>query len=85
MQLSQDVNHIPLILIRFNPDGYNIKEKKIGSCWSITKTGTTIINKNKKKEWNERLNSLKNTIDYWLDENNITSKTVEVIQLYYDE
>jgi hypothetical protein len=85
MQLSQDVNHIPLIFIRFNPDGYNIKEKKIGSCWSITKAGTTIINKNKKKEWNERLNSLKNTIEYWLDEENTTSKTIEVIQLYYDE
>ena len=85
MQLSQDVNHIPMIFIRFNPDGYNMKEKKIGSCWSITKAGTTIINKNKKKEWNERLNSLKEIVRYWLDEENKTSKIVEVIQLYYDE
>jgi hypothetical protein len=35
-----------------------------------------------KEEWTYRLNILKDTIDYWLE--NYTDKTVEVIQLFYD-
>ncbi len=83
MEISQDINHRPLIFLRFNPDKYYDKENKsIPSCFSITqKTGALKVNNNKK--WNERLNNLKNQIDYW--NKNKTDKTVEVIQLYYDE
>ncbi len=83
MELSQDIGHRPLIFIRFNPDKYfNKNNKKITSCFSIPKkTGILKVNNNKK--WNERLNNLKNQIDYW--NKNKTDKTVEIIQLYYDE
>ena len=84
MQLSQDVGHRPIVFIRFNPDQYNAQTgEKHKSCWSISNIGISFVNKNNKKEWNERLNNLKNQIDYWLI--NKTDKIVEVIQLYYDE
>ena len=39
------------------------------------------INKQKEKEWKERINTLKTTIQYWID--NSTEKMVEIIELYY--
>jgi hypothetical protein len=87
MQLSQDVGHRPIIFIRFNPDDYiNSNEEKITSCWSITpKTGILKIKNNKNDEWNERLDILKETIEYWSNPENKTEKTLEVIQLFYNQ
>jgi hypothetical protein len=84
MELSQDVGHRPLIFIRFNPDEYLDKENnKITSCWNINTKGLCCIKKSKVKEWNERLNVLKDSINYWI--NNKTDKTVEIIQLYFNQ
>jgi len=85
MEISQDNGHRPIIFIRFNPDGYKINENKIQSCWKLLKTGFLTLNKTKITEWNNRLNSLRNQIEYWCDPNNKTDKTVEIIQLYYDQ
>ncbi len=83
MELSQDINHRPLVFIRFNPDKYFDQDNKnIPSCFSITKK-TGALKVNNKKKWNERLSNLKTQIDYWM--NNNTDKTIEIIQLYYDE
>jgi hypothetical protein len=84
MELSRDVGHRPIVIIRFNPDAYiNHNGQMITSCWRIqNKTGILHVNKNKQIEWNERLHSLKTQIQYWLA--NSTDKTVEIIQLYYD-
>jgi hypothetical protein len=79
MELSQDLNHRPIIFIRFNPDEYMKDEKIIKSCWKINKNG--ILQINDKKEWNERINALKTQIQYWI--HNKTEKTVEVIELFY--
>lgn len=88
MELSQDVGHRPIVFIRFNPDDYNTAskaEKKITSCWKINSSGICCVKKSKQKEWNARLQCLKNTIEYWMDSEHRTDKTVEVVQLYYDE
>ena len=83
MELSLDVNHKPIVFIRFNPDLYvNEKNEKIGSCWVTSKTGVIQIQKNKTIEWETRLENLKKQIEYWKE--NTTNKMVEVIQLYYD-
>jgi len=84
MILSQDVGHRPIIFIRFNPDSYRTKDGIITSCWSLNKMGTCTVKKSKQKEWQERLNSLKVQIEYWMQPDNKTSKMVEVIQLFYD-
>ena len=83
MELSQDVDHRPIIFIRFNPDDYKLGDKKISSCWCINKNGLCSVKKS--KEWDERLTNLKNTITYWINPNNITNKIIEIIQLYYDQ
>uniref|UniRef100_A0A6C0IAT0 Uncharacterized protein n=1 Tax=viral metagenome TaxID=1070528 RepID=A0A6C0IAT0_9ZZZZ len=83
MEISQDINHRPLVFIRFNPDEYMTKNNELyKSCWSNSKDGYIRIDKKKEKEWNERINILFEQITYWI--NNKTNKTVEIIQLYYD-
>ena len=82
MELSQDINHRPMIFIRFNPDNYNENGKSISSCWSINKSGICVISKTKTREWSDRLSALKSQIEYWCS--NRTDKTVEIVQLFYD-
>ena len=51
MELSQDLVHIPVIFIRFNPNKYLIGNTKINSCWSINKNGITCVKKESIKQW----------------------------------
>lgn len=85
MELSQDVYHRPIVFIRFNPDEYIDKTKKITSCWGINKLGICVIKKTKLKEWTFRLESLKNQIEYWCKLENVTDKTIEIVQLFYSQ
>jgi len=81
MILSQDINHRPLIIIRFNPDRYKDSNGKYHkSCWSRKKNGLYSVTN--QEEWAKRLNSLKQTLQYWLD--NTTTKTIEIISLFYN-
>ena len=84
MELSQDLGHRPIVFIRFNPDVYKKDGKNITSCWGCDKNGICVVKKSKEKEWLERLNTLEEQIKYWISPENITDKTIEIIQLYYD-
>ena len=84
MELSKDLGHRSIIFIRFNPDAYFNNETKISSCWGLNKAGLSIVKKSKKKEWEERLLSLKEQIEYWINPENITNKTIETVELFYD-
>ena len=84
MELSQDLGHRPIVFIRFNPDDYKKDGKNITSCWGCDKNGICVVKKSKQKEWVERLNTLEDQIKYWTDPENMTDKTIETIQLYYD-
>jgi hypothetical protein len=84
MELSKDVGHRPIIFIRFNPDVYINNKIKITSCWCIDGRGICVVNKSKKAEWDFRLKSLSDQVEYWTDLKNKTDKTVEIIQLFYD-
>jgi hypothetical protein len=82
MELSQDLQHRPIIFIRFNPDEYiNTDGIKIKSCWSLNKFGIMYITKEKIIEWNKRINILKEQIQYWIDHK--PYKTIEIIELFY--
>jgi len=85
MELSQDVGHRPIVFIRFNPDAYNLNNKRITSCWGLNAFGICIIKEKKNVEWNSRLDALREQINYWTNPENKTDKTVEVIQMYYDQ
>ena len=84
MELSQDMGHRPIIFIRFNPDEYEKNGINISSCWGQDKKGICVVQKTKMNEWHERLSELKQIIDYWINSENRTNKTVEVVQLFYD-
>ena len=84
MELSQDLGHRPIVFIRFNPDEYDKDGENITSCWGQDKKGICVVKKSKKKEWEERLLCLKQQIDYWINPENVTNKTIECVQLYYD-
>jgi hypothetical protein len=83
MELSQDLQHRPIIFIRFNPDKYETNGIKIDSCWGLDGRGMCAVKKTKKQEWQERLNALSLQIEYWLKPENITDKTIETIHLFY--
>jgi len=83
MQISQDLQHRPLILLRFNPDAYiNRNNIRISSCWKANKLGILQITRPKMKEWEERIDALKSQIQYWID--NKPKKTIEIIELFYE-
>ena len=82
MQISQDVGHRPMVFIRFNPDSYvNQNGVKIRSCWIHTKLGVATVPSTRRKEWDERIQCLMDTIRHWFV--NTTEKTVEVVELFY--
>ena len=82
MELSQDLQHRPIVFIRFNPDDYtNQNGILVKSCWKLNKLGVMTIPRNKQKEWEQRIDCLKQQIQYWID--NPTEKTIEIVELFY--
>jgi hypothetical protein len=55
----------------------------ITSCWGPNGNGIMTIKKTKQKEWLERLETLKETVEYWM--NNETEKTIELVYLFFDK
>ncbi len=83
MEISQDLNHRHIVMIRFNPDRYIDPEKgKIPAPWTYTpKLGVSTIKTKWKAAWNDRLEVLEEKVHYWM--NNKPYKMIEVIELYY--
>ena len=82
MELSQDLQHRPIVFIRFNPDDYTNQDGiLVKSCWKLNKLGVMQITKPKQKEWEERIETLKQQIQYWID--NTSENTIEIIELFY--
>jgi len=82
MELSQDLQHRPIVFIRFNPDKYTNQDGiLVDSCWKLSKLGIMQIEKHKQSEWEERIETLKQQIYYWIE--NPTEKTVEIVELFY--
>ena len=82
MLISQDLGHRNVVFIRFNPDEYTSPESKITSCWGYNRIGTMSVKKSKKKEWENRLEKLKETIEYW--KNNVSNKLINNVYLFYN-
>jgi len=85
MEISQDLGHRPIIFIRFNPDDYLNENENITSCWTYNKCGISIIKQSKIKEWNDRLYRIECEINYWTLPENMTTKTINIINLFYDK
>jgi len=86
MEISKDLNHKPIIFIRFNPDDYINKEgKKIKSPWIINKLGLCSVSNDCINEWENRLDKLADTIDYWVQDSNKINKTIYISKLFYNQ
>ena len=80
MELSQDVDHRPIVFIRLNPDSYTLDGKRMKGSFSLTKTGELKV---VKKEFNKRLNSLIESVETHM--NTKPEKTISVEYLYFTE
>ena len=82
MELSRDIAHRPLVVIRFNPDRYvDAHGQKHTSCFGVDGRGMVCVGKRKRDEWDDRLACLRNTVSYWMTGR--TVKMVEVINLFF--
>ena len=81
MQISEDIGHKPLIVIRINPDAYiDAEGKRVSSCWKIDGAGIMTITK--VDEWQTRLFKLEQRVDRWIK--TACTETLEVEHLFYD-
>lgn len=85
MELSKDIGHRPMVIIRFNPDSYRAADgKKVASCWSTAKeTGLHRVPERQEAKWRKRLGVLTETIQKWID--NRPTKIVTIKMLFYGE
>lgn len=83
MEISRDLAHRPIVFIRFNPDAYTNKNgDKISSCWRQYKNGLCGVPKNKKEEWDKRIEVLIKEIKKWFDV--VPDKTITIVNLFFD-
>lgn len=83
MELSQDIGHRPMVIIRFNPDSYRETDvTKVPSCWSTAKdTGLHRVPERQKTNWMRRLDALTQIITKWTNER--PTKIVTIEEMYY--
>ena len=85
--LFEDLEYKHTVFIRFNPDDYLDKDgKKKSGCWGFDKNGLSGIKKIKRDEWNQRLDTLKNIVDRYLNIDEIDlSEPITNKYIFYDE
>ncbi len=82
MELFQDFGNRPIVFIRFNPDSYiNEKFEKVLSSFKMHKTLDVPMIR-EQKEWSDRLNVLKETINKWIID--IPNRELTCEYLFYD-
>jgi hypothetical protein len=82
MEISRDIDHRPLVCIRFNPDSYYDNEHMLRrACWGVNGFGVCSI-KNK-TEWKKRINKLIEMVNYYI--HNSIDKTIHFEYLFYDD
>ena len=75
MELFQDLGDRPLVMIRFNPDGYD----DIRGCFKTTQMGYLYLNK---KEWNKRLQILVQKIQKY--KHSVPEQEIFIEKLFYN-
>ena len=81
MQLSQDVAHRPLVLIRFNPDSYRTREGvRHPGCFGFDESGNGRLVVTEHAEWEHRLSYLRTAVEHWTTVR--TLKTIEPVSLF---
>ena len=84
MELFVDLGNRPIVFIRFNPDAYVDETTGIkhGSCWHTNKLGYFVVNEKKMREWENRKDVLRTTVQDCCD--NVPDREVTVHFLFYE-
>jgi hypothetical protein len=80
-ELYTDLADRSIVFIRFNPDGYTEKAKKHMSSFKYHQTQGIPIIRNP-KEWNARLEKVKQTIDHYV--NKPPEQAITIVPLFFD-
>ena len=84
MQWSQDTCWTSTHCLHSFQSGYiHRKGCYFTSCFSQNKLGYLVIKKFKQEEWKHCLSTLCDTIQYWINHDHVTDKTVEVVHLFF--
>ena len=83
LELSQDAGNKPLVIIRFNPDGYTLDGTDIKSCFGTNEHGTMQIATGQANQWKERLTCLSYAVSHWMTM--IPSEAIKVVRLFFDD
>ena len=76
-QLFHDNKEKKMIILRFNPDGSN------QDIFGKNDFQRCIVKKSKEKEWNDQLETLREKIQYWIDEITIPVQDITTEYLFY--
>lgn len=80
-ELYTDLGDRPIVMIRFNPDAYIRNGQRIPSCFKYHKiSGAPLIDD--KKNWNDRLAALKNSIENYI--NNVPEEPLTIEYMFYN-
>ena len=83
MEHFQDTGRVPHIFIRFNPDAYtDLSGVKRKSCWGKTpKKREPHVAPQQAKQWEERLEKLRQQVQHWLD--HLPYREITTVELFY--
>lgn len=70
-----------LVLVRFNPDEYN----NVPSPWVKTSDNIIRVAESREKEWNARLQTLKNVVNEYIIGTKTATKLLTRVRLYYSD
>jgi hypothetical protein len=89
MELFQDLDSRPLIMIRFNPDSYTHSNgTRIKTCFQPLIKEEDVNRKRfyniQEDEWKERTNVLKGVIEQFLQTDTFPEKEITEVHLFYD-
>jgi hypothetical protein len=81
MDIFKDLGNRPLVMIRFNPDSYTIKNKRIQGCFKDTneKNDYTL----NQEEWNMRIDTLEKILFKYISMKCIPNKEIIIEYLFY--
>ncbi len=84
-EIWNDVDHRPIVFVRFNPDKYKDKDgNNVPSPWGEKRAnGAATLSKKWKSALEDRLEKLRETVEQYMNSSSMRDKDYELVHLYY--
>lgn len=80
---SSETSTMPLVVVRFNPDGYIRRDAtKQPTPWLVGRGGVLEVRAKWRDAWTSRIRALLDTVRYW--QSHCPSRELEVVSLFFD-